>query len=164
MNPGKRLRGFRWLGGFLLAPAVVPLILYVALRLAVVGLGSQANDAREDIVRLYVLVFGVGLVYLGVLCLGIPYVFLLRRLGRLHLRTITVATLIASWIYAVVVYTSLQPDYPYAGTIAALCVPAVLLAGVLFHVIALWRAPDHEEISLLLDAYPRGPKPTLPVR
>jgi hypothetical protein len=164
MNPGKRLRGFRWFGGFLLAPAVVPLILYVALRLAVVGLSPQVSDARENMVRLYVLVFGVGLVYLGALCLGIPYVFLLRRLGRLSLRTIMVPTLIVSWIYAVAVYTSLQQEYSHAGTVAALCVPAVLLAGVLFHAIALWRAPDHEEISLLLDAYPRSPKPTLPLR
>jgi hypothetical protein len=164
MNPGKKLRGFRWFGGFLLAPAVVPLILYVALRLAVVGLSPEVSDARESIVRLYVLVFGVGLVYLGVLCLGIPYVLLLRRLGPPRLRTIMVPTSIMSWIYAVTVYTSLQQDYPHAGTVAALCVPAVLLAGVLFHLIALWRAPDHEEISLLLDAYPHGPKSTFPVR
>ena len=149
--------------GLVLAPAVVPLVLYVSLRVAVARLGPDQSDLTVAALHLFVLAVGVGLVYLCVLCFGVPYVLLLRRAGRLSLRTIMLTTLILSWVYSVVVYASLQQDYPFAGTIAVFCVPAVLLAGLLFYLIALWRTPVDEEISHLLDAYPSGQKPTVPV-
>ena len=163
MNTGKWLQGFRLFVGLALAPAVVPLVLYVSLRIALARLGPNQTDLTMPALHLFVLVVGVGLVYLGVACFGVPYVLLLRRAGRLTFRTVMLPILMLSWIYAVVVYTSLHQDYAFAGTVAALCVPGVLLAGLLFHLIAVWRTPEDEEISLLLDAYPGGQKPTLQV-
>jgi hypothetical protein len=156
-------RNFRLALGLVLAPMVVPLVLYVSLRLALARLGPDQTYFTPAGLHLFVLVVGAGPVYLGVLCLGIPYLLLLRRAGRLSFRTIMLPALMLSWVYSVVVYTSLQRDYPFAGTVAGLCVSGVLLAGLLFHFLVLWRAPEEEEISLLLDAYPNDHKPTVQV-
>ena len=163
MSTEKWSWGFRLLLGLVLAPAVVPLALYVSLRIALARLGPDQAYFTVAGLHLFVVAIGVGPAYLCVLCFGVPYILLLRRAGRLRFRTIMLPALMLSWIYAVVVYTSLQQDYAFAGTVAGLCVPGVLLAGLLFHVIAVWRTPADEEISLLLDAYPSDQKPTLQV-
>ncbi len=163
MSTEKWSRGFRLFLGLVLAPAVVPLVLYISLRLALARLGPDQAYFTAAGLHLFVLAIGVGPAYLCALCFGMPYVVLLRRSGRLGFRTLMLPTLMLSWIYSVVVYTSLQHDYPFAGTVAAFCVPGVLLAGLFFYLIAVWRAPEDEAISLLLDAYPGDQKPTLQV-
>ncbi len=163
MNAEKWFRECRLVMALALAPAVVPLVLYVSLGLALARLGPSGTDLTGAALWTFILAAGVGPVYLCVLCFGVPYVLLLRRAGRLSLRTIMLPTVILSWVYWAVVYASLSPDYTFAGTVAGLCVPGVLLAGLLFHVLALWRTPAEEESSLLLHAYPGGQKPTLQV-
>lgn len=156
------IRGIRLFGGFLLTPAVVPLTLCGSLQLVTARLHPSLSSINEEALRMFVLTFGVGMVYLGVLCFGLPYVLLVLRAGRLNFRTIMLPTLMLSWIFSMVVYFSLQKDYPFAGTVAALCVPGVILAGLCFYVLGVWRSNDEETpVSPLLDAYPSRQKPTL---
>jgi hypothetical protein len=162
MNSRTWLPGLRLFCGFLLAPAVVPLTLYGSLRLASarsrLGLGVVATD----VLNVLVLTFGVGMVYLCVLCFGVPYIILLRRAGRLTFRAVLLPTLLLSWVYSVVVYASLQGDYPFAGMVAALCVPGVVLAGLGFYTIGLWKSrADTAPLSPLLETYAAPQKPTL---
>jgi hypothetical protein len=162
MNAHKWLRLFRWLGGFLLAPAIVPLTLYAAVQIGVARLDHDLSTITANALAQFVLIFGVGLVYLSMLCFGIPYVVLFQRAGRLSFRTIMVPVLLLSWVYSVVIYGGLHGVYPFAGTVALVCVPAVILTGLCFYFIVLWRAPiDETEISLLLETYPRYQPPTL---
>ena len=162
MDARQWLRGIRLFGGFLLAPAVVPLTLQASLNLVTACLHLNPNDLPAATLRVFVLTFGVGMVYLGVLCLGVPYVVLLQRAGRLSFRTVMLPTLMLSWVYAVAVYFSLQKDYPHAGAVAALCVPGVLLAGLCFYLIGVWRSQEDDGgVSLLLETYSGRQKPTL---
>ncbi|MBM4028221.1 MAG: hypothetical protein FJ280_22935 [Planctomycetes bacterium] len=163
MNGRRWLRGFRLFWGLVLAPAVVPVTLFLSLQTAVTRFGLDRSDVVTAALHTFVLTFGAGLVYLSVLCFGLPYIVLLSRAGRLNFRTIMLPTGMLSWVYCVVIYASLHGDYPFAGTVAAICVPGVLLSGLLFYVIALWRSGDADaEISLLLEAYPTQRTPTLP--
>jgi hypothetical protein len=155
------IRGIRLFGAFLLAPAVVPLTLYGSLQLVTAHALSGIN---EEALRMFVLTVGVGMVYLCVLCFGLPYALLVLRAGRLNFRAVILPTLMLSWIFAMVVYFSLQKEYPFAGTVAALCVPGVILAGLCFYVVGVWRSDEDEtEVSPLLEAYPSQQKPTLQV-
>ena len=155
------LRGIRLFLGFLLAPAVVPLTLHAALSIIITRLGLNLTDLRAESLRLFELTFGVGMVYLCVLCFGLPYVLFMLRAGRLDFRAILLPTLVAAWVYAVVVYASLHRDFSFAGTVATACVPGVLLAGLCFYLLAVWHAPDADAgPSLLLEAYPARPTPT----
>jgi hypothetical protein len=136
--------------------------LYGSLNLVTACSRLNLSDLAAAALRVFVLTFGVGMVYLCVLCLGVPYVVLMQKAGRLNFRTVMLPTLVLSWVYSVVVYFSLQNDYPYAGTVAALCLPGVLLAGLCFYLLALWRSQeDDAEISLLLETYSAREKPTL---
>jgi len=162
MNSRPWLRNVRLFCGFLLAPALVPLTLHAALKLVVANLGLDLGEVSASTLRVFVLTFGVGMVYLGALCFGVPYVLFLQRAGRLKFRTILLPTLMLSWVYSVVVYASLVADYPFARTVAVLCGPGVILAGLSFYFIAVWKSPEDETpISLLLEAYSGRQKPRL---
>lgn len=148
------LRGLRLCGAFLLAPAIVPTTLYVSLRVITARLGLSHSDVAAAALRTFVLIFGIGLVYLSVLCLGVPYILLLRRAERLNFRTVMLPALVLSWGYSVLVYTSLQADYAFAAIVAVLCVPGVLLAGLFFYFLGVWRSPgDEVRVSPLLETY-----------
>jgi hypothetical protein len=158
------IRGIRLFGGFLLAPAVVPLTLYGSLQLVTAHAHPGLGGVNEEALRMFVLTVGVGMVYLCVLCFGLPYALLVLRAGRLNFRAVILPTLMLSWIFAMVVYFSLQKEYPFAGTVAALCVPGVILAGLCFYVLGVWRSDDDETpVNPLLEAYPSQQKPTLQV-
>ena len=162
MNSRKWLRGIRLFWGFLLAPAVVPLTLHGSLNLVTAHFHLDLSGIMADTLRTFELTFGVGMVYLCVLCFGVPYVALVLKAGRLGFRAVMLPTLMLSWVFSVVVYFSLQKDYPFAGTVAALCVPGVLLAGLCFYLIGVWRSDgDDTQISPLLEAYSGQQKPTL---
>jgi hypothetical protein len=164
MNRRHLIQGLRLFWRFLLAPAIVPLTLYGSLHLVTACFRPSLGGINEEALRMFVLTVGVGMVYLCVLCFGLPYVLLILRAGRLSFRTVLLPTLMLSWIFAMVVYFSLQKDYPFAGTVAALCVPGVILAGLCFYVLAVWRShEDDTPISPLLEAYPGQQKPTLQV-
>jgi hypothetical protein len=164
MNPRRWSQGVRLSGGFLLAPAVVPLTLYAALSIATAYHRLDLSGIATDALRMFVLTFGVGMVYLCVLCFGVPYVVLVRKAGRLNFRAVMLPTLLLSWVYSVVVYASLLHDYPFAGTVAALCLPGVILAGLCFYFIGVWKSPQAgTDVSLLLETYSARPKPTLQV-
>jgi hypothetical protein len=164
MNWPTWLRGSRLFLGFLLAPAVVPLTLHVSLSVVAAYLGLNLSELDADSLRSFVLTFGVGMVYLCVLCLGVPYVLLLSKAGRLNFRTITVTTLMVSWVYSVLVYVSLQKDFSFAGTVAALCMPGVILSGLCFYFIGVWKSQEIDTgISPLLEAYLGHQKPNFQV-
>ena len=156
------IQGIRLFGGFLLAPAVVPLTLYGSLQLVTAYFHPSLSGINAEVLRTFVLTVGVGMVYLCVLCFGLPYVLLVQRAGRLGFRTVMLPTLMLSWVFSMVVYFSLQKDYPFAGTVAALCVPGGILAGLCFYVLGVWRSHDNDrQDSPLLEAYPSQQKPTL---
>ena len=158
------IRGIRLFWGFLLTPAVVPLTLYGSLQLVTAYSHPNFSGINEEALRAFVLTFGVGMVYLCVLCFGLPYVLLVLRAGRLNFRTVMLPTLMLSWIFSMVVYFSLQKDYPFAGTVAALCVPGVILAGLCFYTLGVWKSRDDDtQVNPLLEAYPSPQKPTLQV-
>ncbi|MCX5646834.1 MAG: hypothetical protein NTZ17_19475 [Phycisphaerae bacterium] len=157
-------RGIRLFWGFLLTPVLVPLTLYGSLHLVTAYFHPSLSGIHEEALRMFVLTVGVGMVYLCVLCFGLPYVLLVLRAGRLSFRTVMLPTLMLSWIFSMVVYFSLQKDYPFAGTVAALCVPGVIFAGLCFYFIGVWRSHgDDTQASPLLEAYPGQQKPTLQV-
>ena len=120
----------------------MPLTLYGSLQLVTAYFHPNFSGINEEALRAFVLTFGVGMVYLCVLCFGLPYVLLVLRAGRLNFRTVMLPTLMLSWIFSMVVYFSLQKDYPFAGTVAALCVPGVILAGLCFYVLGVWRSDE----------------------
>lgn len=164
MNSHRWLPGLRLFLGFLLAPAVVPLTLQVSLRIAVACFRPAVSDIAADALDVFVLTFGVGMVYLCVLCFGVPYVLLVRQAGRLTFRAVLLPTLLLAWVYSVVLYASLQRDYPFAGAVAVLNVPGVILAGLCFFVLGVWRSHTAGvEISPLLETYSARQKPTLQV-
>jgi hypothetical protein len=149
--------------GFLLAPAVVPLTLHGSLNLVTAYFHLDLSGIMADALRMFVLTFGVGMVYLCVLCFGVPYVILVQKAGRLSFRAVMLPTGMLSWVFSVLVYFSLQKDYPFAGTVAVLCAPGVLLAGLCFYAIGVWRSHDDDtEISPLLETYSGRQKPPLP--
>jgi len=156
------LPGLRLCGAFLLAPALVPLALQLSLSIIVVHFHLGASNFTGTPLGLFVQTYGVGLVYLGALCFGVPYVVLVRNAGRLTFSTVLLPTLLLSWVYPVVIYFALQRDFPYAGTVAAACVPGVLLAGLCFYAIGVWKSrPSEVQVSLLLETYAAPQKPTL---
>ncbi|MCU0917500.1 MAG: hypothetical protein MUC88_23480 [Planctomycetes bacterium] len=157
-------RGLRLFLGFLVAPAVVPLTLHVALSVTIAGLGLDLTAQTTRSLRVFELTFGVGMVYLCMFCFGLPYIVLLAKADRLNVRTIMIPALILSWVYSVLVYAVLQQDFSFAGTVAAACVPGVLLAGLCFYFLAVWRSHGGTvPMSPLLEAYSTPPRPTLQV-
>jgi len=164
MSSRRWLSGFRLFGGFLLAPALVPLTLRASLDAVIAYFGVTLSDIAVEALSMFVWTFGVGMVYVCVLCFGVPYIVLIRRAGRLNFRTVMAPILLLSWVFSVVVYASLQGDYSFAASVAALCVPGVVLSGLCFYLLGVWRSPqDDTQISPLLETYSGRQKPTLQV-
>lgn len=140
----KRIRLFL---GFLLAPTVVPLCLCLSLDIVTQRLtsspGVQVNDVGMVVLGLFVLNIGFGLAYFGALCFGLPYVLVMLDRGRLNFRAVMTPTLVLSLVYCGVVYLSLKNHYSFAEVIAAISVPAVILSGLSFYFISVWRFSEY---------------------
>jgi hypothetical protein len=84
---------------------------------------------------------------LGALCVGLPGVLFLLSRRQLRFRWIMLATVALAPIYAVLVYGSLcwcRPAHPFAETVAALQVPGVIVSGLCFYFIAVWKSSQHD--------------------
>lgn len=144
MHSQKWLKGIRLFLGFLIAPTVVPLCLCLSLDIVTWCLtsspGVQVNDVGMAMFALFVLNVGLGLAYLGALCFGLPYVLFMLDRDRLNFRAVMAPTLVLSLVYCGVVYASLRDYYSFAEAVAALSVPAVILSGLSFYLIGVWRS------------------------
>jgi hypothetical protein len=98
----------------------------------------QINNAGMFVLGVFALNVGVGLAYLGALCFSLPYVLVMSHKSRLSFRTIIAPTAVLSLVYGGIVYASLVSHYSFAGTIAVLSVPAVILSGFSFYLISVW--------------------------
>jgi len=143
MHSQKWLKVIRLFLGFLLAPAVVPFCLCLSLDFVTWQLtsspGVQINDVGMLMLGMFALTVGMGLAYFGALCFGLPYVLIMLHRGRLNFRDVMAPTSALSLVYCGIVYASLI-NYSFAGIIAALSVPAVILSGLSFYFISVWRS------------------------
>ena len=144
MHSKKWLKGIRLFLGFLLAPALVPFCMCLSLDLATWQLtsspGVQVNDVGMVMLGMFVLNVGMGLPYFGALCFGLPYVLFMLHRDRLNFRAVMVPTLVLSLVYCGIVYVSLINNYSFAGMVAALSVPVVILSGLSFYFISVWKS------------------------
>jgi len=146
MNTRRWVRGVRLFLGFLLAPAIVPVSIWLAAGKVLADFESRpgAHVNAPAMVVLFVILFGVGfvMVYFGTLCLGLPYVIRLIQKGQLSFRNIMVVVLPLSLVYAGIVYVALSPMIPrdpLAWFVAMCSIPAVIMSGLCFYLISVWR-------------------------
>ncbi len=143
MHSQKWLKSIRFFLGFLLAPAIVPYCLCLSLDLVTWQLtsspGVQVNDVGMLMLGIFALNVGMGFAYLGALCFGLPYVLVMLGRSRLNFRAVMAPTVVLSFVYGGIVYASLVNNYSFAGLVAILSVPAVILSGLSFYFISVWR-------------------------
>ena len=144
MRSQKWLKVIRLFLGFLLAPAVVPVCLCLSLDFVTWQLtsspGVQVNNVGMVMLGMFALNVGMGLAYFGALCFGLPYVLFMLHRSRLNFRAVMAPTAALSLLYCGVVYASLINHYSFADVVAALSVPAVILSGLSFYFISVWRS------------------------
>ena len=142
MYSQKWLKGIRLFLGFILAPAIVPLCLCLSLDLITWQLtlnpGVQANDVGMVMLGIFVLNVGIGFAYFGAFCFGLPYILFMLERGQLNFRAVMTLTAVLSFVYGGIVYASLVNNYSFAGIVAILSVPAVILSGLSFYFISVW--------------------------
>jgi hypothetical protein len=143
MSVHKWLSGIRLFLGFLLAPAVVCVSLGTTLDRALAQLGAHPDGPANIMLGSFVFIAGLLVPYLGAWGFGLPYyaVVMLGR-GRVGFLAVMIPTLIVSLVYALMVYSSLcdfHPPHPLAENVAVPQVPAVILSGVCFYLIGVWK-------------------------
>jgi len=153
MHSQKWLKGTRLFLGFLLAPAIVPLCVCLSLDLVTWQLtsspGVQVNDVGMVLLGMFALNVGIGFAYFGALCFGLPYVLFMLDKNRLNFLTVMAPTVVLSLIYCGIVYASLKNHYSFAGVVAALSLPAVILSGLGFYFISVWKPYGSKAIRSL---------------
>jgi hypothetical protein len=138
MNSAVRLDAKRLVLGFLLSPAVAPLSAIIIPFAVTMGKGVFS------LMLALTLVIGLPASYICSIIFGIPYVLIMHRRGHLNLRTI-VAGALGLWAGAfalLVVACFCEPGesgmlYFLGLLLTILSLPGMLLAGVLFHRIAV---------------------------
>ena len=151
MHSQRWLKSIRFFLGFLLAPAIVPYCLCLSLDLVTrqptSSPGVPVNDIGMLVLGMFVLNVGIGLAYLGALCFGLPYVLVMSHKSHLTFRTIMAPTAAISFVYGGIVYASLVSHYSFAGIVAVLSVPTVILSGLSFYFISVWSPLDSKAIK-----------------
>jgi hypothetical protein len=131
MNSAVRLDAKRLVLGFLLSPAVAPLSAIIIPFAVTMGKGVFS------LMLALTLVIGLPASYICSIIFGIPYVLIMHRRGHLNLRTI-----VAGAFALLVVACFCEPGesgmlYFLGLLLTILSLPGMLLAGVLFHRIAV---------------------------
>lgn len=140
----KWLKAIRVFLAFLLAPAIVSICLFTSLDLVLARLGAHPDGPALIMLGTFALILGLVVPYLGALCLGFFY-FIHACLGqrRSDFWAVAIATLLFALVYPTVVYLSLRDSlhasHSVAKAVAAPQVPAVILSGLCFYFISLWK-------------------------
>jgi hypothetical protein len=143
MSLQRWLEGTRLFLGFLLAPVIVTISLSACVDLVFAYLGANPDGPAEVMLGIFLLTVGLGMPYFAALCVGLPYVIALLNREQLNFRTVMIPTLVISVVYPLVVYFSLcnmHPSHLFAEAVAAPQVLDVILAGLCFYFIGVWKA------------------------
>ena len=143
MSWSKGLKVLRFFVGFLLAPVVVAVSLSTSLDGELSRLGARPDGPAKVMLGAFFGVVGLGVPYLGALLFGLPYTLVMLDQGRLSFRVVVVPTLIFSAVYPVIVYLSLcdmRFSHRSAWAVAAPQVFAVVVSGLSFYLLAVWKS------------------------
>jgi hypothetical protein len=136
------LKGIRLTLGFLLAPAVVSICVSTSADRELARIGAHPSGPAG--IMLACCVGGLMVLpYVGTLCLCFPYVLIQMARGRLGFWAVMLPTLVFSLVYAAEVYSSFcdfHPPHPVAENVAVRQIPAVLLSGLCFYFVAVWKS------------------------
>jgi hypothetical protein len=135
MNSCTQLDGKRLGLGFLLAPAVAPI---AAILVAYAVTKEHTGECLFGWITLVMIFFGFPLSYSSAIVLGLPYVCIMQKKGRLNFGTVMAGAL-GSWAaLCAFMYVVPQKDLrALRDEIAALSLVGMLLSGALFYCIAL---------------------------
>lgn len=138
MNSGERAGYKRLMLALLIAPALLPIYLCITpyFDFYVVRKALAERVATVTVIA-----------YAATVILGLPYTLLLHRKGWLNYGTIMAPTLLLT--AAVLILEQTFPyeawDYGMLGT-----APGLLLVGIAFYLLALWRYETHAHWTVLL--------------
>jgi hypothetical protein len=138
MNSCARLDGRRLALGFLLAPAVAPIS---AVLVAYAATKEHSGDCLFGGITLVMIFFGLPLSYISALVLGIPYVCVMQKKGRLSFWTIMAGGL-TLWV-GLCAFLWAVPSKDLSGlrySIAPLALVGILLEAAFLYCVALWRS------------------------
>lgn len=137
----KQLKGLRILLGFLLAPAILSLSLFASLHIVLAWLGANPDGPAKIVLGLLAMGTGLGVPYAAAFGFWFPYFMLLGQ-KRLNFRTVMIPTLIFAFPYSAIVYLSfsmMRPPHPFAEAVAVPQIPAVILSGLCFYLLSVWK-------------------------
>lgn len=139
----KCIRAIRLIVGLALMPVLLMRWQHVVVYAVMARLGMHPDGPA--IIGLGVILIWTGLVVplAGVSWLALPYVLHTLEEDRLGLRAVLVLTLTLAAAYALAVYAVVGSyGYPwFREAVALLSVPGMILWGLCFYVIGVWRLP-----------------------
>ncbi|MBN2130484.1 MAG: hypothetical protein JW741_13370 [Sedimentisphaerales bacterium] len=140
-SKGIRLRAFRLFMAFILTPLVLMIWVGMSLEAVMPHFGAHPDGPAKVVLGLFVMVVGFGVPFSCLLCLGLPYVFVMLGKGRLNLLTVGLPTLLLAIAYGLGIYRSLlYYRHPaFARSIALLSVPGVIVSGLFFYFVGVWK-------------------------
>lgn len=128
--------------GFLLWPAILTLSTCYAMDVVLARLGAHPDGPAKIILASIDLGSGLLIPCLAVLFLGIPYVLVMRDQRRLGFWAVMIPTLLFAVAQPLSLYLSLcgmHPPHPLAEAVALPQVAVVVLCGLLFYFVAVWK-------------------------
>lgn len=134
MNSSARLDPLRLVLGFLLTPAITPILAVVA---AYVVTEEHNGECPFGYMVLFAIFYGLPLSYICAVVLGIPYVLVLQEIGHLNFWTI-MAGAYGVWVGATALLLRPQPGlFTLQAAVVIASLVGMLLAGALFYLVAV---------------------------
>jgi len=155
----RAIRGVRLFLAFLLAPVLVPVSLNTALDIVIAYFTAYRGLALTDWGNFHLgilLLDAGGMAYIGALLVMLPCVLVALDAGRLKFRTIIAPTAVLSPVFALIIYGALKGrfPFPFAEVTAMLSIFGVIISGLCFYFIGVWKSQERNaEASLLLEDY-----------
>ncbi len=142
MPSRKCLTVIRFLLGFLLWPVILTLSLCLTTDAVLSHLGADPDGPALIMLGMMVMATGFVIPCLAVVFFGLPYVLVMLDQKQLGFRAVLIPTLLFSVVQPAIVYLSLcqmHPPHPLAEAIVAPQVPVVIMSGLLFYFVAVWK-------------------------
>jgi hypothetical protein len=143
MSLRRWLTGIRFATGFLLWPVILTSSLCLTMDVVLARLGGHPDGPANIGLGCMILQIGTIIPFLAVLFFGLPYVLVMREKRRLGFWGVMIPTLLFSVAQPALVYISLcgmHPAHPLAEAVAMPQVPFVILCGLLFYFVAVWKS------------------------
>jgi hypothetical protein len=141
MSSAEEIGDTRLLLGLAIAPAVFPIYLFLVYHFDFYTAGGLDLELHVAI--------AAGIAYIGAGLPGLPYVFFMRNVGRLNYWAIMGPTLVLT-ATVLILEQALGLATPDGGIGVMSKAPGVLLGGICFYLLAVWRYGRDAKWPLLL--------------